>query len=229
MSEEPFPDRRRAGELLARELAGLGLEQPVVYVLPRGGVPVGVPIAKALGAPLDMLLVRKIGVPGQEELAAASVVDGETPDVILNLDIMRAAGLTRAEIDEAAKRQLKEIERRRALYLPARAPVRAEGRTAIIVDDGIATGASMRVAIAALKRRKPGRIVVAVPVAAAETVRDLLSEVDDVICLAAPERLGAVGYFYRDFHQLDDREVIEELTGLAQDQSADAWSARHES
>lgn len=227
MLEIPFPNRRRAGELLARELASLRLEQPVVYVLPRGGVPVGAPIARALGAPLDVLLVRKIGVPGHEELAAASVVDGATPDVVFNDDIIRAVGITRAQIDEAAKQHLKEIERRRALYLPGRAPISAEGRTAIIVDDGIATGASVRAAVAALKRRHPRRIVVAVPVAAAETVRALRREVDDVICLAAPERFGAVGYFYRDFHQLDDSEVIEELARLAQDQSAVAEDARH--
>lgn len=222
MIEAPFPNRRRAGELLARELAKFKFEQPVVYALPRGGVPVGAPIAKALGAPLDLLLVRKIGAPGHEELATASVVDGETPDIVLNEDVVRALGMTRAHIDAAAKTQLKEIERRRALYLPGRAPVSAEGRTAIIVDDGIATGASVRAAIAALKRRHPRRVVVAVPVAAADAVRELRRQVDEVICLAAPERFGAVGYFYDDFHQLEDGEVIDTLAEFAADQSARA-------
>lgn len=220
MTEIPFPNRRRAGELLAQEVAKLKLERPIVYALPRGGVPVGVPIAATLGAPLDILLVRKIGVPGQEELAAASVVDGESPDIVLNEDIVRTVGMTRAQIDAAAKQQLKEIERRRALYLPGRAPIAVEGRTAIIVDDGIATGASVRAAITALRRRHPRAIVVAVPVAAAETVRDLRQMVDDVICLAAPERFGAVGYFYRDFHQLDDQEVTDDLAAFAANASA---------
>jgi putative phosphoribosyl transferase len=216
MIEVPFKDRRSAGELLAREVSRLNLERPIVYALPRGGVPVGAPIARALAAPLDILLVRKIGVPGHEELAAASVVDGEAPDIVLNEDVIRHSGLTRARIDALAAQQLKEIERRRALYLPERAPQSSKGRTAIVVDDGIATGASMRAAIAALKRRDPLRVVVAVPVAAADTVRELRREVDDVICLAAPESFGAVGYFYRDFHQLDDSEVVEELAALAQ-------------
>lgn len=225
MAETPFPNRRCAGELLAQKIVTLKLEHPVVYVLPRGGVPVGAPIAKALAAPLDILLVRKIGVPGQEELAAASVVDGEAPDIVFNEDIVRAVGLTHTQIGAAAKQQLKEIERRRSFYMPGRTPIAAEGRTAIIVDDGIATGASVRAAIAALKRRKPRRIVVAVPVAAADTVRELRREVDDVICLAAPERFGAVGYFYRDFHQLDDGEVIEELAAFAENQSAGEGAA----
>lgn len=217
MTEAPFPNRRRVGELLAQELAKREFVRPVVYVLPRGGVPVGAPIARALGAPLDVLLVRKIGAPGHEELAAASVVDGETPDIVLNEDVVRGLGMSRAEIDAAVKLQLEEIERRRALYLPGQAPIPAEGRTAIIVDDGIATGASVRAAIAALKRRHPGRVVVAAPVAAADTVRELRRQVDDVICLAAPERFGAVGYFYDDFHQLDDLEVIETLGEFAKD------------
>lgn len=215
MNTLPFPNRVRAGELLAVEVAKLKPEHPVVYALPRGGVPVAIPIAEALNAPLDILLVRKIGVPGHEELAAACIVDGETPHIVLNEDIVRAAGLSRAEIDAEAARQLQEIERRRALYMPGRAPISAKGRTAVLVDDGIATGASIRAAIEAVRRRKPSRIMVAVPVAAADTVRDLRREVDDVICVAAPERFGAVGFFYRDFHQLDDEEVIQHLRPFA--------------
>ncbi len=208
MSAIPFLDRAQAGRRLAAGVKKLRPALPVVYALPRGGVPVAIEVAEALDAPLDLLLVRKIGVSGQEELAAAAIVDGEALDVILNEEIMRAVGLTQVDIDAAAKRQLQEIERRRALYLPGRAPVPAEGRTAILVDDGVATGASMRAAIAAVRRRRPRRIMVAVPVAAEETVRDLRGAVDDIVCLAAPARLGAVGNFYRDFHQIDDREVI---------------------
>ncbi len=207
----PFLNREQAGQALAQEVAKLDLERPVVYALPRGGVPVAVPIAEALQAPLDLLLVRKIGVPGHEELAAGSIVDGAAPDIILNEDIVRAIGWSKVEVDAAAKRHLMEIERRRSLYLPGRAPIPVEGRTAILVDDGIATGASMRAAIEAVRRRRPRRIVVAVPVAAADTVRALRREVDDVVCVAAPERFGAVGFFYRDFHQLEDDEVIEHL------------------
>ena len=207
----PFENRESAGRLLAEELAKLNLERPVVYALPRGGVPVAVPIAAALNAPLDLLLVRKIGVPSQPELAAASIVDGEEPDLILNDDIIQAAHVSKAEIQAGARAQLIEIDRRRALYMPGREPTPAQDRTAILVDDGIATGASMRAAIAAVRRRKPRRIVVAVPVAAAETVRELREVVEDVVCLAAPVHFGAVGYFYHDFHQLDDQEVIDEL------------------
>lgn len=220
MSSVPFPNRRDAGEQLARRLAKLKLERPIVYAVPRGGVPVAAPIAKALAAPLDLLLVRKIGVPGQEELAAASVVDGETPDIVFNEDVVRDFSLTHIQIEAAAKHQLEEIERRRALYMPGRAPIAAEGRTAIIVDDGIATGASIRAAIAALRRRHPQRIIIAVPVAAADNVQALRQEADDVICLFTPEELGAVGFYYKDFRQLDDAEVVATLARVAKEQGA---------
>lgn len=208
MLELPFPDRAAAGRALAAALAARAFKRPVVYALPRGGVPAAVEIAKALDAPLDLLLVRKIGAPGQEELAAGSIVDGERPDLILNEEIIAALGMSRAQIDSVAARELREIERRRALYLPGRAPVSAAGRTAILVDDGVATGASMKAAIAAVRRRTPERIVVAVPVAAPDTAAELASLADDVVCLATPARFGAVGLYYRDFHQLEDDEVI---------------------
>jgi putative phosphoribosyl transferase len=217
-----FKDRSSAGELLAAEVAKLGLERPVVYALPRGGVPVALPIALALKAPLDLLMVRKIGVPWQPELAAGSVVDGEAPDIVLNRDIVAATGLSDAEIKAAANAQLKEIERRRGLYLPGEKPVSARERTAILVDDGIATGASMRAAIAAVRRREPRRIVVAVPVAARETVEELRGDVEDVVCLAAPERFGAVGYYYDDFRQLSDAEVIDLLVRARSTHDAEA-------
>lgn len=206
-----FADRETAGRLLAARLAALAPARPVVYALLRGGVPVAIEIAKALKAPLDLLFVRKIGVPWHEELAAAAVVDGERPDIVLNEDVMRAVGLTEADIKARAKPHLKEIERRRALFMPDGRPIAAAGRTAIVVDDGVATGASMRAAIAAVRRRTPARLIVAVPVAAAETAAALAELADEVVCLTAPRDFGGVGQFYRDFHQLTDAEIIDQL------------------
>lgn len=203
-----FPDRAIAGRLLGAELVKRAPLHPVVYALPRGGVPVAVEIAAMLEAPLDLLLVRKIGVPGYEELAAGSIIDGEQADLILNEDVVRAARLTPGAIESAAARELKEIERRRALYLPGLRPISAKDRTAILVDDGVATGASMKAAIAGVRRRGPKRVIVAVPVAAADTARELATLADEVVCLVMPEQLGAVGYYYHDFHQLEDDEVI---------------------
>jgi putative phosphoribosyl transferase len=206
-----FRDRTEAGRELAAEIARLVPEQPVVYALPRGGVPIGLEIATVLGAPLDLLLVRKIGVPWNPELAAGSVVDGERPDLILNDDVIRMFGVTRQEIEDTAKSELREIERRRALYLPGRNPVSASGHSAILVDDGIATGASMRAAIAAIKRRNPLRIIVGAPVASPDTLSELRTMVDQVVVLIAPARFRGVGEFYQDFHQLEDGEVIAAL------------------
>lgn len=213
MNDVHFRDRASAGRLLAQEVAMRKFDRPVVYALPRGGVPVAAPIAEALDAPLDLLMVRKIGVPWQPELAAGSIVDGEYPDIILNEHIVRAAGLSAAELQALGDIELREIERRREVYLPGRAPVPARGRTAILVDDGIATGASIRAAIAAVRRRSPLRIVVAVPVASRDTVAELSAVVEEIICLAAPADFRAVGYHYDDFHQLDDKEVISLLAG----------------
>lgn len=211
-----FADRAEAGRLLGAKLEKQAFEHPVVYALPRGGVAVAVEIAEILRAPLDLLLVRKIGVPGYEELAAGSIVDGEQPDIIINVDVASAVGLSREEIEAAGRRQLAEIERRRALYLPGRAPISAKGHTAILVDDGIATGASMKAAIAAIRRRAAQRVVIAVPVAAADTAAELAELVDEFVCLAAPPRFGAVGYYYRDFHQIEDDEVVALLLRCSQ-------------
>ncbi len=208
MAQLPFADRTSAGAALAEELAARHYQDPVVFALPRGGVPVAAPIARALKAPLDILLVRKIGVPWQPEFAAGSIIDGEHPDIIMNEQVVRTAGVKQSDIDAIAKRELLEIERRRTLYAPGRKPLSAKGKTAILVDDGIATGASIRAAIAGVRRRQPLRIVVAVPVAPPDTVADLRRQADEVVCLAEPEPFGAVGYFYRDFHQLEDSEVI---------------------
>ena len=212
MSMLPFRDRAVAGRALGAELAKRAPEAPVVYALPRGGVPVAVEVAAALSAPLDLLLVRKIGVPGHEEWAAGSVVDGERPDIVLNPDVTKAVGLSQADIAQAAGRQLREIERRRAIYAPGRSPVSAKGKTAILVDDGVATGASMRAAITAVRRRGPKRVVVAVPVASPDTATELSALADEIVVLAAPANFRAVGLYYQDFHQLEDEEVVHLLT-----------------
>jgi putative phosphoribosyl transferase len=206
--QRAFADRRAAGRELADVLVKKGVPAPVVLALPRGGVAVAVEIAHALKAPIDVLLVRKIGVPFQPELAAAAVVDGSDAQVVTNDDVIELAGVSRQYIDGAVKHELEEIERRRRLYLQGRAPVPLEGRSIILVDDGIATGASVRVALRALKGRAPKTLILAVPVAPAETLDALSGEVDEIVCLVKPESFLAIGIHYLDFHQVSDAEVI---------------------
>lgn len=211
MAFRRFADRSEAGTALAGLLAKRKLEDAVILALPRGGVPVALEIARALRVPIDVVLVRKIGVPGHREVAAAAVVDGGDAEIVHNRGVMRAAQLDDEAVSELAEPELAEIERRRSLYLGSRRRERLEGRTLIIVDDGIATGATMRAAIAALKRKQPMRLIIAVPVAAPDVMDALRREVDDVVCLATPEPFYAVGEHYRDFHQISDAEVIAAL------------------
>jgi putative phosphoribosyl transferase len=211
----PFADRRAAGRALAQVLAKKNLVAPVVLALPRGGVPVAAEIASALGAPLDIVLVRKIGVPFQPELAAAAVVDGGDPEVVTNDEVVRLAGITPADLAAGAKRELQEIERRRSIYLRGRARVPLESRTIILVDDGIATAASVRAALKALIRKEPNALILAVPVAPLEAVDALRREVDEVVCLWTPEPFFAIGLHYVDFHQIGDNEVVELLADQA--------------
>ncbi len=206
-----FEDRANAGRRLTVRLASMAIADPVVLALPRGGVPVGYEIAKALGASLDLLLVRKIGLPSQPELAAAAVVDGERSDVVLNEEVMAWAGLSQSTFDALVQKELLEIERRRAAYLSGRAPVSVAGKTAIVVDDGIATGTTVRAALKALARRGARRLILAVPVAPADEVASLRRMIDDVVCLLTPDVFYGIGEFYRDFHQLTDREVVDLL------------------
>ena len=208
-------DRTQAGIQLAAELLRFKNRDPVVLALPRGGVPVGFEVARALEAPLDLVLVRKIGAPQQPELAVAAVVDGEKMEVVINEDVLEALGLSEDDVREQVKREVEEIERRRRIYLEGRERVRVRGRTALVVDDGIATGATVRAALRAVRRREPSHLVLAVPVAPPETVQLLRREVEEVVCLATPSPFGAIGQFYVDFRQVGDDEVRDLLERAA--------------
>jgi predicted phosphoribosyltransferase len=203
-----FADRADAGRQLAARLTALALEQPVVYALPRGGVPVALEIAHALAAPLDLLLVRKIGAPGAPELALGAVVDGEQPQMVINESVRRGSGADDAYLEGARTGALAEIERRRARYLGDRAQISPQGRTAILVDDGLATGATMKAALIAVKRQGAAKVCVAVPVAPEDTLAEIEALADVVVCLLPARRFLGVGAFYRDFHQLTDEETV---------------------
>jgi putative phosphoribosyl transferase len=205
-----FHDRADAGRALARALSAYANRPDVIVLaLPRGGVPVGFEVARALDAPLDVFLVRKLGVPGQEELAMGAIASGHVR--VLNATVVRMLKISRETIDAVAAREQRELERREREYRDGRPPVPVAGRTVILVDDGLATGSSMRAAVQALRQKGPQEIVVAVPVAAAETCEALRREVDDVVCAWTPEPFDAVGLWYDDFSQNTDAEVRELL------------------
>ena len=206
-----FQNRTHAGQRLARALVKYKARLPVVLALPRGGVPVAAEVATALDAPLDLVLVRKIGVPGQPELAMGAVTDGEKATIIRNSEIIESCGIDEHEFDAVCNEELAEIERRRERYLGDRARAEVKGEVVIVVDDGIATGATILAAVRAVRERKPKELVLAVPVAPLDTIAKLRAEVDDIVCLETPGDLGAIGYFYRDFHQVSDEEVIATL------------------
>jgi predicted phosphoribosyltransferase len=201
----PFINRRDAGRRLATRLAEYRSAAPVVLGLPRGGVVVGAVIAKALDAPLDVLVVRKVGVPGAEEFALGAVAPGRT---LLNLDLAARLGIPREGLAALVRREVAELERRERAYRGDRPPVPVEGRTAIVVDDGLATGATAQAAIESLRQRNPGRIVFAAPVCSREGAEALRAVADDVVCLECPADFLAVGTWYDDFSQTTDAEVV---------------------
>jgi putative phosphoribosyl transferase len=206
-----FRDRSDAGRRLAKALSNYKGRNPVILALPRGGVLVAAEVAAALKAPLDLILVRKVGVPVQPELAMGAVVDGTAPIIVRNEEVIELSGTSAREFEDACANELAEIERRRQLYIGERARAEITGQVVIVIDDGIATGATTRAALQAIRKRNPKELVLAVPVAPPDTIEQLRQEVDDLICLEKPEIFGAIGYFYRDFSQVSDREVVEIL------------------
>lgn len=209
-----FHDRREGGRRLATELERFANRADVrVLALPRGGVPVGAEVARALGAPLDVFVVRKLGVPGQEEYAMGAIATGGV--VLLDERVVRAAGVDDADVDRVLQRERRELQRRERRYRGDRSPPDVAGRTVILVDDGLATGSTMLAAVAALRAERPSRIVVAVPVASPDTCAKLRRSADDVICPLTPDPFYAVGLWYEDFSQTTDEEVRDLLEQVA--------------
>ena len=207
---QPFADRHEAGVVLAAELdAFKGRDDLVVLALPRGGVPVAFEIARALGAPLDVFVVRKLGVPGHAELAMGAIASGGIR--VLNEDVVAWYGLLPAAIEEVARAEQSELERREREYRNEQPLIDLTGKTVVLVDDGLATGSTMKAAVQAVRAKDPARIVVAVPVGARDTCRALATSADEVVCARMPEPFSAVGLWYRDFSQTTDAEVRELL------------------
>lgn len=213
-----FTDRREAGRLLAAALADLAADRPIVLALPRGGVPVAYEVARALGARLDVLLVRKIGAPGQAELGIGAIVEGAPPRVILNEELVRRVGASPSFLAAAEAHERAELERRRQLYRGGRDLPPLSGRTIILVDDGIATGSTVRAALEGLGQANPARLVLAAPVAPPETLARLRPFADEIVTLIRPPDFTAVGAFYENFDQTSDAEVLDLLR--------DAFSSR---
>jgi len=205
-----FTDRVQAGRMLAERLKAYADRKDVTVLgIPRGGIPVAFEIAEALGAQLDVFVARKLGVPGQEELAFGAIASGGVR--VLDPDIIGAVGISNSDIEEVTSREQRELERRERLYRGNRASLDIGGRTAILVDDGIATGSSIRAAISALRHLQPARLVVAAPVAPLSTCARLRQEVDDLVCVDMPRTFRAIGEFYEDFSQVTDQEVTDLL------------------
>ena len=203
-----FKDRADAGRQLAAAVVHLGLVDPLVLALPRGGVPVAAEVARALRAPLDLLIVRKIGAPGQPELAVAAIAEGDPPTVVIDESTSRVTDTDHAYIKHEARTQRCEIERRCQAYRRGCARLDVAGKTVVVVDDGIATGTTVRAALKALRRLRPAKLVLAVPVASNDTIYEMSKLVDDVVCLSQPGHFGSVGTYYADFPQVGDDEVI---------------------
>ena len=206
-----FSDRSEAGKKLAKALQRYQGQHPVILALPRGGVPVAAEVATALNAPLGLVLVRKIGVPWRPELAMGAVVDGAAPIIVRNDDVIRDLAIDEAEFERVRDRELAEIESRRRRYLGELPPIDIKDRVTIVIDDGIATGATIRAALRATRMRAPKRLVLAVPVASTEALAEVGQEADDAVCLEPHEFLGAIGFYYSDFRQTSDEEVVEAI------------------
>jgi putative phosphoribosyl transferase len=206
-----FEDRGDAGRQLAERLAPYAEERPIVFALPRGGVPVGTEVSRSLGAPLEVIVSRKLGAPGQPEFGIGAVAPGGVR--VLNEHAVRALGIEEEYLEMISTRELAEAERRLKLFRGDRPYPDLEGRTAILVDDGLATGVTARAALLALRHMNPLRLVLAVPVCAVQTAELLRPETDDLICLLAPANLEAVGLWYRNFEQTSDEEVVRLLEG----------------
>jgi putative phosphoribosyl transferase len=207
----PFRNRAEAGRKLAVALAGYKVKEPTILALPRGGVAVAAEVAAALDAPLDLILVRKVGVPFQPELAMGAIADGGGSIIVRNDDVIEHVGIDEAEFRTVCDAEFAEIERRRERYLGDRERAKVAGRTVIVIDDGIATGATTRAALRAIRVRNPKRFVLAVPVAPSDSLTELRREADDMVCLEVDSVFGAIGLYYRDFRQVSDEEVIEIL------------------
>ena len=204
-----FKDRQEAGQILANKLSNYAKQNVIVLGLPRGGVPVAFEVAKALKATLDVYVVRKLGVPGHEELAMGAIASGDVR--ILNKPAIADLLISEEEIEAETRKEREELKRRELLYRDDRPPLDVTNRTVILVDDGIATGSTIKAAIAALKKQKAGRIVVAVPVAPASTIEEIKGDVDEVICVSSPEFFYAISLWYDEFPQTSDEEVRELL------------------
>ncbi len=210
-----FADRTQAGQALAAALLPMQLRDPVVLALPRGGVPVAYEVAEALEAPLDIIMVRKIGAPGHKEYGIGALVDGSSPQLVIDQASARMAGASETYIEREIASELAEIERRRAAYRTG-PPVSVQGRSVVVVDDGIATGNTVKAALQALAKAKPARIVLAVPVSPSDTLSSLRGMCDDLVCLVTPDPFYAVGAHYDDFGQISDSEVVELLASARQ-------------
>jgi putative phosphoribosyl transferase len=207
----PFRDREDAGRCLARALLVYKNEAPIVLALPRGGVPVAAEVARELEAPLDLVFVRKIGIPLHPELAMGAVVDGADPLIVRNEDVINAAGVSETDFMSICHRELTEIQRRRQRYMGNRPHPNLRDRVVIVIDDGIATGATTRAALRSVRKQKPRLLILAVPVAPGEVLQDLRTEADIIVCLETYEVFGAVGFYYSDFRQVSDAEVRDVL------------------
>jgi putative phosphoribosyl transferase len=221
-----FRNRSDAGRRLARVLVGTKDQHPIVLALPRGGVPVAAEVARALDAPLDLILVRKIGVPFHPELAMGAVVDGSAPLVVRNEEIIKLARVSEEDFASVRNHELAEIKRRRARYVGERSHPDLKGRAVIVVDDGIATGASTRAALRAVRKQDPSRLILAVPVAPTSTLQELREEADEIVCLEDHEPFGAVGAYYADFGQTSDEEVTTLLANSQAERSPARAGAR---